>query len=48
MKFIVRNITCLVSEIFENEVHVDFRECLKRYVELKANKKNLNSQNFSI
>jgi transposase len=25
MKFLVHNITCLVAEIFENDVHVDFR-----------------------
>lgn len=32
MKFIVHNITCLVSEIFENDVHINFRQCMKRYV----------------
>jgi len=38
MKFIVHNICCLISEIFENSVHVDFRECIKRYVEPKKEK----------
>lgn len=31
-KFIAHNITCLVSEIFENDIHVNFRECMKKYV----------------
>jgi transposase len=35
MKFVVHNITCLVSEIFENSVHIDFKECIKQYVEPK-------------
>lgn len=35
MKFIVHNITCLVSEIFENSIHVDFKECIKQYIEPK-------------
>lgn len=35
MKFIVHNITCLISEIFENEIHVNFKECIKEYVEPK-------------
>ncbi|MBI2628840.1 transposase [Candidatus Pacearchaeota archaeon] len=35
MKFICHNITCLVQEIFESDVHVDFRECMKKYVEVK-------------
>lgn len=32
MKFICHNICCLVSEIFENEVHIDFRECIRTYI----------------
>jgi transposase len=32
MKFIVHNITCLVQEIFENDIHVDFRESLQSYI----------------
>ena len=35
MKFIVHNITCLVQEIFERGVNVDFRECIKNYIERK-------------
>ncbi len=33
LKFIVHNITCLVQEIFESDVHVDFRESLKVYLD---------------
>jgi len=29
MKFIVHNITCLVQEVFESDVHVDFKESLQ-------------------
>ena len=39
MKFLVHNITCLVSEIFENEVHINFKECIKRYVEPEIKKR---------
>lgn len=35
MKFICHNICCLVQEIFENNIKVDFKECLKSYVEYK-------------
>jgi len=35
MKFIVHNICCLISEIFENKVHIDFKECIRKYVEPK-------------
>lgn len=35
MKFIVHNITCLVQEIFERQVKVDFKDCMKRYIEPK-------------
>ncbi len=31
MKFIVHNITCLISEIFENNIHIDFKKCLDEY-----------------
>lgn len=33
MKFICHNITCLVSEIFENEIHINFKEIVKKYIE---------------
>ncbi|MBS3073631.1 hypothetical protein J4465_02455, partial [Candidatus Pacearchaeota archaeon] len=33
MKFIVHNICCLVSEIFENDIHVDFRSELKTFID---------------
>ncbi len=29
MKFIVHNITCLVSEIFENQIHIDFKKAIE-------------------
>ena len=35
MKFVVHNITCLVQEIFEREVKVDFKKCMNSYVEYK-------------
>jgi len=35
MKFIVHNITCLVQEIFERDVKVDFKECMNSYKEPK-------------
>lgn len=37
MKFICHNICCLVSEIFENNVNINFGKCLKRYIERKEN-----------
>ncbi len=33
MKFIVHNITCLIQEIFERQVEVDFKECIRIYKE---------------
>jgi hypothetical protein len=36
MKFICHNICCLVQEIFENNIKVDFKECLKSYVDSKT------------
>jgi len=33
MKFIVHNITCLVQEVFESDVHVDFRESLRIFLD---------------
>ena len=35
MKFICHNICCLIQEIFENEVHIDFKKCLERYIDPK-------------
>lgn len=35
MKFICHNICCLVTEIFENEVHIDFKKCLNEYIDRK-------------
>jgi transposase len=35
MKFIVHNITCLVQEIYESEVKVDFKDCMNKFVEHK-------------
>ncbi len=35
MKFIVHNITCLVQEIYEREVKVNFEDCIKIYREPK-------------
>ena len=35
MKFIVHNITCLVQEVYENEIHVDFRNEMFNFVELQ-------------
>lgn len=32
MKFIVHNITCLVSEIFENDIHVDFKKIMEKMI----------------
>jgi len=32
MKFICHNICCLISEIFESDVHIDFRKCLDEYI----------------
>lgn len=32
MKFICHNICCLIQEIFENEIHVDFQKCLKSFL----------------
>jgi hypothetical protein len=33
IKFIVHNITCLIQEVFESDVHVDFRESLRVFLE---------------
>ena len=33
LKFIVHNICCLIQEIFENKVHIDFKNCLNSFVE---------------
>ncbi len=33
MKFIIHNICCLVQEIFENGVHIDFKICLEKLVD---------------
>ena len=35
MKFICHNICCLIQEIFENEIHVDFKKCLDSFIEPK-------------
>jgi hypothetical protein len=35
MKFIVHNITCLVQEIYEREVKVDFKNCMNNFIERK-------------
>ncbi len=32
MKFIIHNICCLVTQIFYNDVHIDFRQCMKKYI----------------
>jgi len=29
MKFIVHNICCLVSKIFENNIHIDFKKAIE-------------------
>jgi len=35
MKFIVHNITCLVSEIFENERHINFKKIVEVFISKK-------------
>ncbi len=35
MKFICHNLACLVHEIFENKIQIDFKKCLKDFVERK-------------
>ena len=30
MKFIVHNITCLVAEIYESDIHIDFRNAMNK------------------
>jgi hypothetical protein len=32
MKFIVHNITCLVQEVYESEVHVNFLQSLQSMI----------------
>lgn len=36
MKFICHNICCLIQEIYENEVHVDFRKALTKFIDHKV------------
>lgn len=36
MKFVVHNICCLIQEIFERNVHVNFKECLVKTVNLQG------------
>jgi transposase len=36
MKFICHNVTVLIQEIYENEIHIDFKECLNNFVDKKA------------
>jgi transposase len=36
MKFICHNICCLIQEMYEHNVAIDFRKCLKIYVERKV------------
>lgn len=36
MKFICHNICCLVQEIFERGIHVDFKKCVEVFVERKV------------
>jgi hypothetical protein len=35
IKYIVHNITCLIQEIFENEVNVDFKKSIRQFYEDK-------------
>lgn len=35
MKFICHNICCLIQEIFENKIHIDFRDCMDNFIEKK-------------
>lgn len=36
MKFICHNICCLIQEVYENKVHVDFKDCMDRFIEKKV------------
>ncbi len=49
-KFLCHNICCLIAEIFESDVHVNFREEIKKYVDYKPPepKKEDNSQFYDI
>lgn len=33
MKFICHNITCLIAEIYENNIHINFKQCVDEFVE---------------
>ena len=35
MKFICHNICCLIQEIYENNVHVDFRNAMLKFIDNK-------------
>lgn len=35
MKFIVHNITCLIQEVYENDVHINFKHQLQNYINLE-------------
>ena len=37
MKLICHNICCLVNEIFENEINIDFKKYIEAYVNRKRN-----------
>ena len=39
MKFICHNICCLIQEIYENQVHVDFREAILKFIDRKIPEK---------
>ena len=52
MKFIVHNICCLVSEIYQNNIHVDFKNAISSYIApttkercTKSDFKDLNKSN---
>jgi transposase len=39
MKFICHNICCLVAQIFQKEINIDFKECMEEYVNRKVEQK---------
>lgn len=36
MKFICHNVSCLIQEIYENQIHIDFKKCFSEFVEQKV------------
>ena len=48
MKFICHNICCLIQEIYENKIHVDFRDAILNFIEQKVPKEYLDRDGSAV